>query len=91
MDCCDMDGHLIVFNLKNNYFSEFIEIPNWKTKGIFGSMVGEMNFDKYGNLGFTDQVNNAVWRYFVSQKKFEMYKVPTIRAYPAFIELDSVK
>jgi len=82
-------GHLIVFDPnKNGYFSEFIEIPNWKTKGIFGSMVWGMNFDKYGNLWFTDQVNNAIWRYFVSEKKFEMYKVSTLGAYPAFIEFD---
>ena len=82
-------GHLIVFNPKNNYFTEFIEIPNWKTKGIFGSMVWGMDFDKFGNLWFTDQVNNAIWRYFVSEKKFEMYIVPTRGAYPAFIEFDS--
>ena len=82
-------GHLIVFDPKKNYFSKFIEIPNWKTKGIFGSMVWGMNFDEYGNLWFTDQINNAIWRYFVSEKKFEMYKVPTIGAYPAFIEFDS--
>ena len=82
-------GHLIVFDPKNGYFSEFIKIPNWKTKGIFGSMVWGMNFDKYGNLWFTDQVNNAIWRYFVSEKKFEMYNVPTSGAYPAFIEFDS--
>lgn len=82
-------GHLIVFDPKKNYFSKFIEIPNWKTKGIFGSMVWGMDFDKFGNLWFTDQVNNAIWRYFVSEKKFEMYKVPTRGAYPAFIEFDS--
>jgi virginiamycin B lyase len=63
-------GHLIVFDPKKDYFSKFIEIPNWKTKGIFGSMVWGMDFDKFGNLWFTDQVNNAIWRYFVSEKKF---------------------
>ena len=82
-------GHLIVFDPRNGYFTEFIEIPNWKTKGLFGSMVWGMNFDKYGNLWFTDEVNNAIWRYFVSEQKFEMYKVPTRGAYPAFIEFDS--
>ncbi len=82
-------GHLIVFDPRNGYFTEFIEIPNWKTKGLFGSMVWGMNFDKYGNLWFTDEVNNAIWRYFVSEHKFEMYKVPTRGAYPAFIEFDS--
>lgn len=41
------------------------------------------------NSAQPDQVNNAIWRYFVSEKKFEMYKVPTLGAYPAFIEFDS--
>jgi virginiamycin B lyase len=62
-------GYLLVFDPKINYFSDFIEIPNWKTKGIFGSMVWGMDFDKYGNLWFTDQENNAIWRYFVDEKK----------------------
>lgn len=82
-------GYLLVFDPKINYFSDFIEIPNWKTKGIFGSMVWGMDFDKNGDLWFTDQENNAIWRYFVSEKKFEMYKIPTRGAYPASIEFDS--
>jgi virginiamycin B lyase len=82
-------GYLLVFDPKINYFSDFIEIPNWKTKGMFGSMVWGMDFDKNGDLWFTDQENNAIWRYFVSEKKFEMYKIPTRGAYPGSIEFDS--
>jgi hypothetical protein len=62
-------GYLLVFDPKINYFSDFIEIPNWKTKGMIGSMVWGMDFDKNGDLWFTDQENNAIWRYFVSEKK----------------------
>jgi virginiamycin B lyase len=82
-------GYLLVFDPKINYFSDFIEIPNWKTKGIFGSMVWGMEFDKNGDLWFTDQENNAIWRYYIDEKKFEMYKIPTRGAYPASIEFDS--
>jgi virginiamycin B lyase len=82
-------GYILVFDPKINYFSDFIEIPNWKTKGIFGSMVWGMDFDKNGDLWFTDQENNAIWRYFVDEKKFEMYKIPTRGAYPASLEFDS--
>lgn len=82
-------GYLLVFDPKINYFSDFIEIPNWKTKGLFGSMIWGMDFDKNGDLWFTDQLNNAIWRYFVSEKKFEMYKIPTRGAYPVSIKFDS--
>ncbi len=82
-------GYLVVFDPDSRRFSEFIEIPNWKTKGIFGSMVWDMKFDKNGDLWFTDQVNNAVWRYFINDKKFEMYKVPTNSSYPSSISFDS--
>ncbi|HJT85379.1 MAG TPA: hypothetical protein VJ697_12940, partial [Nitrososphaeraceae archaeon] len=82
-------GYLVVFDPKINYFSEFIKIPSWKTKGMFGSMIWGMKFDKNGDLWFTDQEHNAIWRYFVNDKKFEMYKIPTRGAYPSSIEFDS--
>lgn len=82
-------GYLVVFDPDAQRFTDFIEIPNWKTKGVFGSMVWDMEFDKKGNLWFTDQVNNAIWRYFPVDKKFEMYKVPTNGSYPSSIDFDS--
>jgi virginiamycin B lyase len=44
---------------------------------------------KKGDLWFTDQVNNAIWRYFPTDKRFEMYKVPTNGSYPSSIAFDS--
>lgn len=82
-------GYLVVFDPDLRQFVDFIEIPNWKTKGTFGSMVWGMEFDTEGNLWFTDQVNDAIWRYFVAEKKFEMYKVPAIGSYPQGITFDS--
>jgi virginiamycin B lyase len=82
-------GYLVVFDPDLRQFVDFIEIPNWKTKGTFGSMVWSMEFDKEGNLWFTDQVNDAIWRYFVSERKFEMYKVPTIGSYPQGLSIDN--
>jgi hypothetical protein len=32
-------GYLVVFDPDLKRFTDFIKIPNWKTKGIFGSMV----------------------------------------------------
>ena len=82
-------GYLVVFDPELQRFSDFIEIPSWKTKGIFGSMVWDMEFDKKGDLWFTDQVNNAIWRYFTADKRFEMYRVPTNGSYPSSIAFDS--
>ncbi|HEX5978954.1 MAG TPA: hypothetical protein VFY68_16850, partial [Nitrososphaeraceae archaeon] len=82
-------GYLFIFDPDLKTFTDFIKIPNWKTKGIFGSMVWEMEFDKNGDLWFTDQVNNAIWRYFTAEKRFEMYKVPTKGSYPGSISFDS--
>jgi virginiamycin B lyase len=83
------NGYLVVFDPELQRFSDFIEIPNWKAKGIFGSMVWDMEFDKNGDLWFTDQVNNAIWRYFTADKKFELYRVPTNGSYPSSIAFDS--
>ncbi len=52
-------------------------------------MVWGMEFDNSGNLWFTDQVNNAIWRYFVDEERFGMYKVPTAGSYPSQIDFDS--
>jgi hypothetical protein len=82
-------GYLVVFDPALRQFVDFVEIPNWKTKGTFGSMVWSMEFDKEGNLWFTDQVNDAIWRYFVNEKRFEMYKVPTIGSYPQGLSIDA--
>lgn len=82
-------GHIMIFDPASGLFADFIEIPDWKTKGTFGSMVWSMEFDDNGDLWFTDPVNNAIWRYFVQEDRFEMYKVPTTGSYPLNIAFDS--
>jgi virginiamycin B lyase len=49
-----------------------------------------MEFNKDGNLWFTDQLNNAIWQYKTSQNKFERNKVPTRGSYPIQIAFDSI-
>lgn len=82
-------GYLMVFDPETKTFTKYIKIPDWKTKGTFGSMVWGMEFDSAGNLWFTDQVNNAIWRYFVEDDRFEMYRVPTRGSYPLNMVFDS--
>jgi virginiamycin B lyase len=61
MDSCYMDRLSSCFDPTLKGFVDFIRIPDWKTNGIFGSMVLGMDFDKNGNLWFTDEVHNAIW------------------------------
>lgn len=82
-------GYLMVFDAESRSFVNSIEIPGWKAKSVFGSMVWGMAFDDEGNLWFTDEINNAIWRYFVDEQKFEMYKIPTGGSYPNSIAIDS--
>jgi virginiamycin B lyase len=52
-------------------------------------MVWAMEFDEAGNLWFSDQRNNAIWRYLPPTSEFEMYKIPTPGSYPSSIVFDT--
>ena len=82
-------GYLIVFDPKSQAFTDFVKIPNWLTKGVFGSFIWGMEFDKQGRLWFTDPVNNAIWMYENSTRNFEMYMIPTKGSYPVQVAIDS--
>ena len=82
-------GYIVVFDPNEKQFVEFIRIPNWYSQGSFGSIVWGMKFDKNGDLWFTDQLSNAIWRYFTDEKRFEMYRTPTRNSYPSEIDFDS--
>ena len=65
-------GSLLVFNTKTLEFDKIIKIPNWpEQKRIIGFMIWEMKFDKNGNLWFTDELSNSIWKYFTKEGKFE--------------------
>jgi sugar lactone lactonase YvrE len=44
-------GYLVVFDPDLKRFIDFIEIPNWRTKGIFNSMVWGMELIKKATCG----------------------------------------
>lgn len=81
-------GKIGIFDPKTEEFEE-IEIPNWRTKGAFGSMVWGMKFDREGNLWFTDEVGNSIRNYDPVTGKFERYIIPTRGAYPVQIDFDA--
>ncbi len=64
-------------------------MPNWNSKGTFGSMVWDMKFDRNGDLWFTEESSNSIWKYYVKENKFEKYKIPTKNSYPSSLAFDS--
>ncbi len=52
-------------------------------------MVWNMKFDKNGDLWFTDELSNSIWKYFVKEGKFENYRLLEEAGYPQSIALDS--
>lgn len=83
-------GSLLVFNTKTLKFDDIIKIPNWlEQTRIMGSMIWNMKFDKNGNLWFTDELSNSIWKYFVKEGKFENYRLLSEGGYPQSIAFDS--
>lgn len=83
-------GSLIVYNTKTLEFDKIIKIPNWQEQTrIIGSMIWEMKFDKNGDLWFTDELSNSIWKYFVKEGKFENYRLLEEGGYPLSITFDS--
>jgi virginiamycin B lyase len=83
-------GNILVFNPHSNTFVKTIQIPNWpQQKGPFGSMIWDMGFDKNGDLWFTDEKTNSIWKYFTKEGKFENYKLLAKGGYPLSFVFDS--
>ena len=83
-------GTLQVFNPDNGKFEKVIKIPNWPQQDRnIGSMVWDLKFDKNGNLWFTDELSNSIWKYFTKEGKFENYRLLAEGGYPLSITFDS--
>jgi virginiamycin B lyase len=84
----DRAGYLLVFNQSSNTFSKTVPLPNWHSVGLFGSMIWDMKFDNSGNLWFTDEKSNSIWKYLTKENKFERYLLPTRGGYPVSLVFD---
>ncbi len=83
-------GNLLIFNTQTQQFDKIIKIPNWpKQERNLGSMIWEMKFDGNGDLWFTDEISNSIWKYFVKEGKFENYRLLQEGDYPLSIAFDS--
>jgi virginiamycin B lyase len=52
-------------------------------------MIWEMKFDRNGDLWFTDELSNSIWKYFIKEGKFENYRLLEEGGYPQSITFDS--
>jgi virginiamycin B lyase len=89
------NGTIGEFDIKLNKFEKEKLVPIWKSRAepIDSSQVWDMKSDKNGDLWFTDEKQNAIWRYFKSAQRFEMYKVPENSSffgttYPVSLDFD---
>ena len=89
-------GTLGSYNLATNKFDKEVTIPVWEARNnpTDNSQVWSVKADKKGNIWFTDEKQNAIWKYSKSLGSFEMYKVPESpkafgTAYPVSIDFDS--
>lgn len=83
-------GNLLIFDTQTQKFDKIIKIPNWpKQERNLGSMIWEMKFDRNGDLWFTDELSNSIWKYFVKEGKFENYRLLQEGGYPLSIAFDS--
>lgn len=77
-------------------FGEEYEIPSWPAREnpTMSSQVWDLDVDNMGNIWFTDEIQNALWRFSNDTKSFEMITVPEKpeafgTTYPVSMEIDN--
>ena len=87
-------GNIVAFDPATSDYREF-RIPEWPREDAAskGSQVWRLRFDDEGNLWFTDEKQNSIWRFFPASEKFEKYLVPAktknfSTVYPIDIDFD---
>ncbi len=73
------NGMLGSYNIKENRFDQEHIIPEWSSRkeSHSFSQVWDMKVNRNtGDVWFTDEKGNAIWRFLKSSQKFEIYKIP---------------
>ena len=73
------NGVLGSYNINENRFDQEYIIPEWSSRkdSHSFSQVWDMKVNrKTGDVWFTDEKGNAIWRFIKSSEKFEIYKIP---------------
>ena len=90
------NGVLGSYNTKENRFDQENIIPTWRSRQnpIDFSQVWTVKVDRENNIWFTDEKQNAIWRYNTLLKTFEIFNIPEISesfgtTYPVSLDFDS--
>jgi virginiamycin B lyase len=90
------NGILGSYNTKENRFDHERTIPIWRSRQnpIDFSQVWTLKVDRENNIWFTDEKQNAIWRYNNLLKTFEIFNIPEISksfgtTYPVSMDFDS--
>jgi virginiamycin B lyase len=90
------NGILGSYNTKENRFDHERTIPIWRSRQnpIDFSQVWTIKVDRENNIWFTDEKQNAIWRYNNLLKTFEIFNIPEISksfgtTYPVSMDFDS--
>lgn len=90
------NGTLGAYNTEHNSIDKEIIIPIWKSRAnpIDFSQVWAVKDDGKGNIWFTDEKQNAIWKYSKSSQTFDIYKIPANSTafgttYPVSLDFDS--
>jgi len=89
------NGILGSYNTKENRFDQERTIPIWRSRQnpIDFSQVWTIKVDRENNIWFTDEKQNAIWRYNNLLKTFEIFNIPEISksfgtTYPVSMDFD---
>lgn len=90
------NGTLGRYDMNTNSFGEEYRIPSWPAREnpTMSSQVWDINIDNKGNIWFTDERLNALWRFSNDTKSFEIFTVPAKpeafgTTYPVSMEIDN--
>ena len=91
------NGSLGSYNLGEQRFEKERKIPVWPSREnpTDSSQVWTMKVDQHGNIWFTDEKQNSLWKYDPLSDTFETYKIPARSEsfgsiYPVSLDFDSI-
>jgi virginiamycin B lyase len=91
------NGSLGSYNLREQRFEKERKIPVWPSREnpTDSSQVWTMKVDQHGNIWFTDEKQNSLWKYESSSDTFETYKIPARSEsfgsiYPVSLDFDAI-
>lgn len=90
------NGTLGRYDMNTSTFGEEYKIPSWPARGnpTMSSQVWDLDIDNKGNIWFTDERLNALWRFSNDTRSFELFTVPEKpeafgTTYPVSMEIDN--